>query len=140
MMLMERSCDYPELRDSLKGRSVVIWACSTCASLCNGIGSKDSVELLARRLTSDGIDVKGIVITRAICLMSRARSSSNLPEIDDADVILALSCDMGAANMIRATGKDVINPLITIGHGYLDDDGIPRLPDESTLSPRSSPF
>ncbi len=140
MMLMERSCDYPELRDSLRGKSVVIWACSTCASLCNDIGSKDSVESLSKRLAADGVDVRGVVFTRAICLMSRARSSSDDPNIQDADVILALSCDMGAADMGRATGKDVINPIVTIGHGYLDDDGIPCLPDGSTLSPKSSPF
>ena len=137
MMLMERSCDYPELRDSLKGRSVVIWACSTCASLCNGIGSKQSVQSLSERLRSDGVDVKETVSTGATCLMNRVRTMDDVP---DADVILALTCDMGAANIGRATGSVVMNPIVTIGRGYLDDDGVPRHPDGSLLSPKSSPF
>lgn len=137
MMLMERSCDYPELRDSLKGRSVVIWACSTCASLCNGIGSKQSVQSLSERLRSDGVDVKDTVSTGATCLMNRVRTMDDVP---DADVILALTCDMGAANIGRATGRVVMNPIVTIGRGYLDDDGVPHHPDGSLLSPKSPPF
>lgn len=140
MMLMERCCDYPELLESLRGRSVLIWSCSICASLCNGIGSKASAESLSDRLTSDGIDVKGIIMTGAACIMSKVRSTSDDSGIDGSDVILALSCNMGADNISRVTGKDVMNPIITIGYGYLDDDGIPRLPDGSTLSSKSSPF
>lgn len=140
MMVIERNCDYSQLREKLCGKKVLICRCGTCASLCNGIGSEASADTLSQKLQSDGITVTGIMSTSAACIMKKVRKLSGNIENNDADIILALTCNVGAENIRKIMGTDVINPIDTLGPGYLDEEGKPHLSDGSEPSDMSSPF
>ena len=139
MIIMERGMDYDDILRRLKGRKVAVWTCNTCVRLCNGIGGQESAETFAGHLRSDGIDVTCVLSTSASCLMSKVRAK-DCEEIQSSDVILALTCDMGSRNAAAVFGKDVINPIVTLGYGYLDEDGRPFLSDGSQPSERAGPF
>ncbi len=89
------------------------------------MGGKDRAEEVASELKEKGYDVVGTVSTSAACFMSKARKCSE--ESPDRDVILALCCNIGAGCASRATGQKVVNPVKTLGVGYLDEDGTPTL-------------
>ncbi len=125
MIAMARDSDYPSLLGKLEGRRTLIWACNTCARFC-GVGGIANAEDLAGRLSSDGITVTGIVSSSACCFMKKAIAMND--ESDGThDVVLALCCDMGSRNAKEATGKEVLNPIVTFGPGYLDSDGVPHI-------------
>ena len=125
MLVMARDRDYADLLPDLEGRRVLIWTCGTCARLCRGLGGREAADSLSARLSADGVEVAGVAMSSACCLMSKAASmaGSAAPH----DVVLALCCDMGARNAGAATGSPVINPVVTFGPGYLDLDGTPRV-------------
>ncbi len=124
MILMARDRGTAELTDRLRGRTVLLWTCETCARLC-GLGGRSRAEDLASRLSADGVDVAGIVSSSACCRMRKAEALAG--EAPSHDLVLALCCDMGARNASAATGSEVLNPVVTFGPGYLDSDGTPRL-------------
>ena len=123
-MVMARDRDYADLVGNLRGRSVLVWTCDTCARFC-GIGGRDRADDLAARPSSDGIAVAGVARSSTCCFMRKAREMASSAE--GYDMVLALCCDMGARNASEATGRDVLNPIITFGPGYLDDGGTPRI-------------
>lgn len=127
MLVMVRDREYPELLESLKGKRVAVWTCDTCARLCNSIGGKKSAEALAHRLGEDGVEVSGVHSTSASCLMSKV--SSKAPELlaGSPDLVLSLTCDVGAACAASTFLLETINPVETLGYGYLSDDGVPVL-------------
>ena len=126
MMMIARSMDYADVLDTVKGRNPVIWTCGTCAKLCNGIGGIDAAERLADKLRNDGVNVLSCVSVSAACLMHKVRSKGE--ELHkDADMIISLMCDIGVTCISRAFGKDVLDPLITLGYGFMDDDGSPMI-------------
>ena len=45
----------------------------------------------------------------------------------DYDLVVSVNCDMGARNAAEATGREVLNPVVTFGTGYIDRDGRNRL-------------
>ena len=47
----------------------------------------------------------------------------------DFDVVLSLTCDIGSRCVCDSYGVDVIEPLRTIGPGFLDADGRPMVAD-----------
>ena len=124
MQVMARDRDYGDLVGDLRGRSVLVWTCDTCARFC-GIGGRDRAEDIASRLSSDGIAVSGVVRSSACCFMRKAREMA--ASVEGYDMVLALCCDMGARNASEATGREVLNPVVTFGPGYLDDGGAPRI-------------
>ena len=124
MQVMARDRDYGNLVGDLRGRSVLVWTCDTCARFC-GIGGRDRAADLASRLSSDGIAVAGVVRSSACCFMRKAREMAASAE--GYDIVLALCCDMGARNASEATGREVLNPVVTFGTGYLDRNGRNRL-------------
>ncbi len=140
MMVIERNCGYSQLAENLSGKKVLICRCGTCASLCNGIGSEASADALSQKLQSDGITVTGIISTSAACIMKKVRKLSESTENNGADVILALTCNVGAENIRKIMQTNVINPIYTLGPGYLDEEGKPHLSDGSEPSDMSSPF
>ena len=103
---------------------MLVWTCNTCARFC-GVGGKDRAEQVSYELRERGYDVVGTASTSAACFMSKARKLSE--ESPERDVVLALCCDIGADCARKATGARVVNPVRTLGVGYLDDDGVPRL-------------
>ncbi len=124
MMVMERSKGYPEIREALGGKKAYVWTCNTCARFC-GAGGKEYAEAIASKLREDGIDVAGVQSTSAACFMKNAGKMA--AEAGGCDVILALCCGIGASCARKASGIEVLNPVRTLGVGYLDPDGIPRL-------------
>ena len=140
MIVMRRSADYDDLIPQLKGKKVAIWTCNTCARLCNEIGGQKSAEVLAERLSSDGVEITGILSTSASCIMSKVDSKYDEKIIGGCDIVLSLVCDVGSACVEQMFGKPVLNPIETLGTGYLDINGMPILADGSTVMMRVSPF
>ena len=124
MMVMVPGEGYGSVQDGLRGKRVLIWTCTTCARLC-GVGGKEKAEEAAAMLSSEKVDVIGTEAVSAACFMSKALQ--RLGGRDDYDAVLALCCDLGAECAARASGRLVANPVDTLGVGYLDEDGIPRL-------------
>jgi len=127
MLVFIRDRDYPELLRSVRGRKVAVWTCNTCARLCNGIGGTGAAERLAEALTKDGIDVVGVLSVSASCLEEKICARLEKEPLDEADVIISLACDSGSLCASRLSGKEVINPLITLGRGHLSKDNVPVL-------------
>ena len=142
-MVMARDRDYPELVESLRGRHVLIWSCTTCARLC-GITGRDGAAALESRLKADGIDVVGSASTSAACLMPKV--AERMPSDLEYDTVLALTCGIGASCASRHSCVQVVNPVETFCYGYMDASGEPvaMLPSGERplreLSPRSGPF
>jgi hypothetical protein len=118
--MVARDRPYPELRDSLKGKKVAIWTCNTCARLCFDIGGSDAAERLAAALRKDGVDVLGVLSTNASCLEGKVRNADNKEVTGNADIILSMTCNLGALCAKRVFKKEVLNPIATIGVGFVD--------------------
>ena len=117
MMLCDRT--YPELRDMLAGKKVLVWTCNTCARLCD-VGGADNASALAAKLREDGIDAVAATAVAASCIASNIRKCQT--EISgDFDTIVALTCDIGSALVRTVSGKETVNPVATVGTGYRDD-------------------
>ena len=101
---------------------MLVWTCNTCARFC-GVGGKEAAEAVAKGLSEKGFDVAGPVSVSASCLMSKVGQAFD----PDCDAVLALCCDVGAGCVKAVSGKHVVNPVRTLGVGYLDGDGVPRL-------------
>lgn len=140
MIIMRRSADYATLLRDLAGKKVAIWTCNTCARLCNGIGGKDSAEALAERLASDGVEVTGVLSTSASCIVPKVESKYDPAAIDGCDVILSLTCDVGASCAEEVFGRPSINPIETLGPGYLDGNMMPILSDGRVVMMGCDPF
>ena len=126
MMVVARGMDYGDVLDSLKGRKVALWTCNTCARLC-GVGGSDALCRLADRLEADGIDIVSIGHTSASCIMSKVSGRLS----GDFDVVLSLTCDIGSRCVREGYGTDVINPLVTLGPGFLDAGDRPMVGNDA---------
>lgn len=124
MIVMARDRTYEGLLEDLRGRKVLILTCNTCARFC-GVGGREAAADLASRMFADGIDVEGVESSAACCFMKNAVSSMASAG-ERFDTVLAICCDVGARNAAEASGKPVVNPIITFGAGYLDRDGVPH--------------
>ena len=140
MMIMRRSMEYPQLRDALRGKRVAIWTCNTCARLCNGIGGKDSAERLAAKLRKDGIDVLRVISVPASCIMDRVCEASEDRVAEMCDVIVTLVCEVGSNCASMCFDKEIVNPIDTLGYGYLDENRMPVLADGRVVMMGCSPF
>ncbi|MDR2698729.1 MAG: hypothetical protein LBB30_03515 [Candidatus Methanoplasma sp.] len=120
--MVARDRPYSELRDGLRGKKVAIWTCNTCARLCFDIGGSESAERLASALRKDGIEVLGVLHTAASCLEKKVREKYDEEIIGGADVILSLTCNIGALCAERAFGKEVLNPIATVGVGFVGEN------------------
>ncbi len=125
MQIMARSYGYPELLEQLRGKKVYMWTCNTCARIC-GVGGDANARSLGERLAADGIDIVGYGSTGASCIASNIRKCQT-PEIEDCGIVLSLTCGIGAELCGRISGKEVLNPVCTLGAGYRDDGKVCRL-------------
>ncbi|MCQ2086232.1 MAG: hypothetical protein MJY54_02270 [archaeon] len=122
MLIVARDRSYPELLSSVDGKRIHIWTCNTCARLCGKIGGKDSANILMNKLKANGIDVIGVSYVSASCIMPIVESKRN--EIPNEEItILALTCNIGAKCVKDAFNKKVLNPIKTLGPGYIDSSG-----------------
>ncbi|MCL1979131.1 MAG: hypothetical protein FWG60_03120 [Methanomassiliicoccaceae archaeon] len=119
--MVARDRPYSELRDSLKGKKVIIWTCNTCARLCFDIGGTESAERLAAALRKDGIEVLEVRHTNASCIEKKVREKYDEDIFGKADVVLSLTCNIGALCAERAFGKDILNPIATVGAGFVGE-------------------
>ncbi|MBO4569360.1 MAG: hypothetical protein J5674_05350 [Candidatus Methanomethylophilaceae archaeon] len=124
MMVMAPGEGYGDIQEGLRGKRVFVWTCNTCARLC-GVGGREKAEEAVRLLESGGVEVAGSAAVPAACFMSNARD--RLGGSEGFDVVLALCCDIGAGCAREASGKPVVNPVETLGVGFLGEDGVPRL-------------
>lgn len=127
MLMMARDRDYQALLAAVRGRRVLVWTCNTCVRLCGGIGGRDAAERLAAQLRADGVEVVGVGAVSASCLAGKVREGLAPLPAGACDVVLALTCDVGALTAGRLADRPVLNPLVTFGAGYLREDGIPVL-------------
>ncbi len=140
MIILRRSMEYEQLLSELRGKKVAIWTCNTCARLCGEVGGKDSAEALSKKLINDGIEVTGVLSTTASCIMSKVSAKYDESIIDKCDVILSLTCDVGSYLASECFGKDSINPIDSLGPGYLDENGMLITADGSVVMMGCSPF
>ena len=127
MMIVARGMGYADIVDRLKGKKVALWTCNTCARMCRGIGGSDAAGRMAGKLREDGIDVVSVGSTSASCIMSKVSGRLS----GDFDVILSLTCDIGSRCVREGYGTDVINPLVTLGPGFLDAEDRPMVDDDA---------
>jgi hypothetical protein len=120
--MVARDRPYSELLEDLRGKKVIIWTCNTCARLCFNIGGSESAARLASALERDGVTVLGVLDTSASCLEGKVRAKYDEELMSKADVILSLTCNIGALCAERAFGKEVLNPIATVGAGFADAD------------------
>jgi hypothetical protein len=119
--MVVRDRPYSELKDDLVGKKVVIWTCNTCARLCFDIGGAESAERLAAALRKDGIEVLGVLHTTASCIEKKVREKYDEGMFGKADVVLSLTCNIGALCAERAFKKEILNPIATVGAGFIGE-------------------
>ncbi len=80
-----------------KARKVFLIGCSECAALC-GTGDEKALEVMKERLEGHGIVVTGGMIAKTGCqvLGTKTELKEHKDAVDDADVILSMSCGAGA--------------------------------------------
>ena len=123
MQLMARDRGLAELVSELRGKRVMIWTCNTCARLCN-VGGSSNAQRLATALRSEGIEVSSVASAKASCIASSVRDNGG--KLSDAcDTVLVLACDSACELAGKVFGKPCVNPVVTIGTGYLAEDGEP---------------
>ena len=121
VLMIARDRPYSELKDDLIGKKVVIWTCNTCARLCFDIGGTEAAERLAAKLKSDGIEVLGVLHTSASCIEKKVRDKYSEEMFGEADVVISLTCNIGALCAKRAFNKDILNPVATLGAGFVGE-------------------
>ena len=119
--MVVRDRTYSELKDSLIGKKVIIWTCGTCVKLCYEIGGNESAQRLASALKNDGVDVIAVLETNAACLEGKVRTKYDPELMKKADVILSLTCNIGALCAKRVFGMQILNPVATLGAGFADE-------------------
>jgi hypothetical protein len=124
MLIMAKDRGYDDLLKDIAGRNVHVWTCNTCARLCYGLGGRESAERLARRLREDDVNIVGVSAVPASCIESSIRKAA-VPDV--ADLILSLTCDIGAKCAGDVFGKKVLNPVTTFGQGMISEDRGPVL-------------
>ena len=126
MRMIARTIGYDDVLNAVKGKTVAIWTCGTCAKLCNNIGGKEAADRLADKLRADGVNVSASLSISAACLMSKVNAkASEIP--DGTDLIISLTCDTGVMCAYDAFDADIMSPLVTIGNGFMDSDGKPMV-------------
>ena len=128
--MMVRDRTYRQLVESLTGKKVAVWTCNTCARFC-GVGGAEAASRLANALSGDGVDAYYAGSTSASCFEGKVAEKLDLSK--DPDVIISLTCDMGALCVMRVALREVVNPIMTLGPGFMTVDGVPVvcLPDGS---------
>lgn len=132
--------EYGELRDALRGKRVAIWTCNTCARLCNGIGGAESAERLASKLRKDGVDVLRVISVSASCITDKVLEKADDPILQRCDVLVTLLCNVGAGCARSVLSMETVDPVETLGVGYLDANRMPLLADGRVVLMGCSPF
>jgi len=144
MMIMARDRSYAELRSAIEGKRAAIWTCGTCARSCWEFGGIESADRLAAALRKDGIDVTDVRSVSAGCIVPKLIGNAGFG--NGSDVIVSLTCSIGAECAERVFGKPVINPAVTYGSGFLDSEGPvtvsggTHIPLSEKTSPDDAPF
>lgn len=118
--MMVRDRTYRELMESLVGKRVAVWTCNTCARFAD-VGGADAAARLADALRADGIDAYPAGSTSASCFEGKVAAKLDLSK--DPDVIVSLTCDMGALCAGKVSSKEVVNPILTLGPGFITSEG-----------------
>lgn len=68
---------------------------------------------------------------KAACVMSSADDLKKTLKADF-DTVLALTCEAGSRVAVRVFGAETVNPVVTVGTGYLDSVRGPMVLDVSS--------
>jgi hypothetical protein len=95
-MIISKQKSFDELLRRIGNRSVFLFGCSECATICHSGGKKELIQLKKRLLNSQ-IEVTGWVVLEPACSMAHndAFFTQFNNEIDDADILLVLACGDG---------------------------------------------
>ena len=86
------------------------------------MGGDDAANNLASALKRDGIEIKGVLSTSASCLKGKIKQKEDKELIGDANIILSLTCDIGSQCASSVFGIEALNPFVTLGPGFVDED------------------
>ncbi len=125
VIISGRNRDYKELSESLRNKKVLLLTCNTCVRLCGEVGGRKSADRLSDKLSKDNVDVIDVIDVSAACIASTVLKKLTPEKMDESDMILSLTCPLGAACVASVSGMDILNPVEMIGIGYLDEDGVP---------------
>ena len=95
-MIISELKSFEELLSRVKNRSVFLFGCSECATLCHSGGKKELIQL-EKKLLDAHIVVTGWTILEPACSYTNNESifSQYKQEIDDAEVLLVFACGDG---------------------------------------------
>lgn len=120
MMVMVRDREYSELLQELKCKKVAIWTCNTCARLSDGVGGSEAAIRLGNKLRDDGVDVVWIGSTSASCVEKKVIEASKEME-GNPDTVVVLTCNIGCVLAAKIFDMPAINPISTLGQGYIGE-------------------
>jgi len=104
------------------GRIYII-GCGTCATMCH-TGGLEEVKAMGERLKEAGKLVTGTVVPSTTCDdLTPQALEENSQDIDDAQVIVVMSCAFGVQNVANALNKRVVAALDTLFLGMETQPG-----------------
>lgn len=109
-MIIARQKPFSEIVRLLgETRRVFIVGCGECATLTETGGEREVIEM-KDRLEEVGFQVVGMVVPHSVCQELDVRRLFRLhkAQIDQADVVLVLSCGAGSQSVRAATDKRVV--------------------------------
>jgi len=94
-MIITKKKDIEEVVESLKGKSVYLFGCDSCAQQCK-TGGPEELDEMTEVLTERGFNVLGSSIVDETCYRQLiAREYRKRPETKNADSVLVLACGAG---------------------------------------------
>jgi hypothetical protein len=118
-----RRFDYETLKTKLSSEdTIAIVSCDCCARFSEGLGGRESMDGLGRKLEADGFRVVRRQLVSEAC-SAEALAKCMLPGSgnegsDTASVVIPLACEMGEEATDRATdGIPVLRIAKTLGKG-----------------------
>lgn len=95
-MIITEQKSFDELKQKIGSKSVFLFGCSECATLCHTGGKRELIKM-EKKLSASNIKVTGWTILEPACsLTSNDKSFTEYKkEINDADVIVVFACGDG---------------------------------------------
>ena len=95
-------------------KKVFIIGCGTCSTLCQ-TGGEEQVKEMAETLRKEGKEITGFVVVETPCdaRILRRDTRKKRGEIDEADVILCMTCGVGVQDIVQHLKKISVPALNT---------------------------
>jgi len=117
-----RRFDYATLKTKLSREdTIAIVSCDCCARMSDGLGGRESMEGLSRKLEADGFHVVRRELASEACsveALAKFLSPGGEEGLGTPSVIIPLACEAGAEAVSQAaSGIPVMRIVKTIGKG-----------------------